>query len=112
MKYALITTLFAAALAMPAYAQQSATNHDAHHGAAAPASTALSEGEVRKVDKDAQKITLRHGPIANLDMPPMTMVFQVRDPVLLNRVKPGDKVKFAAERSGGAYIVTRIDPLQ
>ena len=71
--------------------------------------SALSDGEIRKVDRDAQKITIRHGPITNLNMPPMTMVFQVKDPALLDRAKTGDKVKFAAEQSGGAYIVTRIE---
>ena len=53
----------------------------------------MAEAEVRKVDKQAKKITLKHGPIRNLDMPPMTMVFQVRDPALLDNVKQGDKVK-------------------
>ena len=70
----------------------------------------LADAEVRKVDKGAKKITLKHGPIRNLDMPPMTMVFQVKDPAMLEKVKPGDKVKFAAEKSaGGAYTVTKIE---
>lgn len=70
---------------------------------------ALAEGEIRKVDKEAKKLTIKHGPIANLDMPPMTMVFQVKDPALLDRVKAGDKVKFRAEKEGGAYLVTSIE---
>lgn len=70
----------------------------------------LADGEIRKVDKDAKKITIRHGPIANLDMPNMTMVFQVKDPALLDKVKAGDKVRFAADKIGGAYVVTRIEP--
>jgi Cu/Ag efflux protein CusF len=69
----------------------------------------LTEGEVRKIDKDAKKITLKHGPIQNLDMPAMTMVFQVKDTALLDKVKPGDKVKFRAEKLGGGYQVTRIE---
>lgn len=79
---------------------------------AAPAlgQSALSDGEVRKVDKDAKKITIKHGPLANLDMPPMTMVFQVSDPAMLNQVKAGDKVKFQAEKVGAAYTVTKIEP--
>jgi len=64
---------------------------------------------VRKVDKDAKKITLKHGPIPNLDMPAMTMVFQVKDPALLDQVKPGDRVRFQAEKLGGAFTVTRIE---
>src|SRR5262245_54774014 len=71
----------------------------------------LVEGEVRKVDKDAKKLTIRHGPLPQLDMPtPMTMVYQVKDPALLEKVKAGDKVQFAAEKTGGAYTVTRIEP--
>src|SRR5574341_1894101 len=69
-----------------------------------------TEGEVRKVDKDAKKITLKHGPIQNLDMPAMTMVFQVKDPAMLEKVKAGDKVKFTAEKLGGAFTVTKIEP--
>jgi Cu(I)/Ag(I) efflux system protein CusF len=70
---------------------------------------AMAEGEVRKVDKDAKKITLRHGPLQNLDMPAMTMVFQVKDPAMLDRVKAGDKVKFQAEKIGGAFTVIQIE---
>jgi Cu/Ag efflux protein CusF len=68
----------------------------------------LSDGEVRKVDKDAKKITIKHGPLTNLDMPAMTMVFQVADPAMLEQVKAGDKVKFEAEKVGGGYRITRI----
>ena len=69
----------------------------------------LADGEIRRVDLDAKKITIRHGPIPSLNMPPMTMVFQTADPALLDRVKPGDKVKFSAIHDRGAYIVTRIE---
>ena len=68
----------------------------------------MSNGEIRKIDKDTKKITIKHGVIKNLDMPGMTMVFQVKDPAMLDKVKPGDKVKFSAERSGGAIVVTDI----
>ena len=78
--------------------------------AALPAlAQALTEGEVRKVDKAAKKITLKHGPIPSLDMPAMTMAFLVKDPVMLDGIKAGDKVKFQAESLGGAYTVTRIE---
>ena len=72
----------------------------------------MSEGEVRKVDKDAQKITIKHGPLKNLDMPPMTMVFRVKDAAMLDAVKQGDKVKFVAENVGGQFVVTEIGPAQ
>ena len=69
----------------------------------------VSEAEVRKVDKDAGKITLKHGEIKNLDMPPMSMVFQVKDKALLDKVQAGDKVSFTADKVNGAYTVLSID---
>ncbi len=69
----------------------------------------MSSGEVKKIDKEAQKITLKHGPIKNLDMPGMTMVFKVVDPSLLDKVKAGDQVKFTAEHQGSAMVVTAIE---
>ena len=74
------------------------------------ASADMSEGEIRKVDMDNKKITLKHGEIKNLDMPGMTMVFQVKDPALLEKAKVGDKVRFKAEKSGGALVVTDMQP--
>ena len=75
--------------------------------AQAPAAD-MTEGEVRKVDKDTKKITIKHGDIKNLDMPGMTMLFLVKVPGMLDMVKPGDKVKFRAEKAGGAIVVTEI----
>lgn len=69
-------------------------------------------GEVRKVDKETGKLTLRHAPIPNLDMPDMTMVFQVKDRAMLDRVKAGDKVRFAADKVGGQFTVVRIETVQ
>ena len=82
-----------------------ATDHAAHHPAAA---APQSDGEVRKVDKPQGKLTLRHGPLQNLDMPAMTMVFRAADPKLLEGLKDGDKVKFSADRVNGAFVVTAI----
>jgi Cu/Ag efflux protein CusF len=105
MKTLLVTTLLVASMATsPAVAQQPATDHAAHHGAAD-----MADGEVRKVDKKAAKLTIKHGEIKNLDMPPMTMVFQVKDTALLARVKAGDKVRFKAEKSANGYVVTAIE---
>ncbi|WP_256387735.1 copper-binding protein [Polaromonas sp. AER18D-145] len=72
----------------------------------------MADGEVRKVDMDTKKITIRHGEIKNLDMPGMTMVFQVKDPALLSKVKAGDKVRFKAEKSGGTIVATDIQPVK
>lgn len=73
----------------------------------------LAEGEVRKVDRDAQKITVRHGPLPHLDMPmAMTMVYRVKDPAMLDRVKAGDKVRFQAEKIGGAFTLTEIEAVR
>ena len=97
------------------------TDHDAHHATAVTetveatavssedSGSSLSEGTIRKVDQENQKITIRHGELKNLDMPPMTMVFQVKDPAFLNAVKAGDEVKFTAEKIGGKFTVTHIE---
>jgi len=72
------------------------------------ADVAYADGEVRKVDKSAGKITLKHGEIKSLDMPPMTMVFVVKDPAMLDQVKAGDKIRFAATNQDGKFTVTEI----
>jgi Cu(I)/Ag(I) efflux system periplasmic protein CusF len=77
--------------------------------APAPVAKEMADAEIRKFDKDAKKITLKHGPIKSLDMPGMTMVFQVQDAALLDKLTKlavGDKIKFSAEQVKGAYIVT------
>ncbi len=108
-----------AVVAAPAWAQPAPkaadADHSAHHPPAASAPAAataapvpaadMAEGEVRRVDKAGRKITLRHGEIKSLDMPPMTMVFQVTDAALLDKVAAGDKVRFRADQSGGNYRV-------
>jgi Cu/Ag efflux protein CusF len=66
------------------------------------------KGEVVKVDKAAGKVTLKHGPIKKLDMDSMTMVFRVADPSMLDKMKPGDKIEFEADRVNGAITVTRL----
>jgi len=95
MKSFAIALILAAGSFFPAFAD------DTHHP--------LVEGEVRKVDRDAKKITIKHGPMPSLDMPAHTMVFQVKEPEMLDKVKAGDKVKFAADKVGGAFRITQID---
>jgi Cu(I)/Ag(I) efflux system protein CusF len=100
----LSTFVIAAALACPiaGVAMAQATPAPA-------AAVTLVSGEVKKVDKEAGKMTIKHGALANLDMPPMTMVFRVKDPAMLEKVKAGDKINFAAERANGAITVTHLD---
>jgi Cu(I)/Ag(I) efflux system protein CusF len=76
--------------------------------AAAWAQAVMTGAEVTKLDKAAGRITLKHGEIKNLDMPPMTMVFRVRDAKLLDGVAVGDRVRFAAEKLDGNYTVTAL----
>jgi Cu/Ag efflux protein CusF len=92
--------------------------HGSHEAAAskeqqpmqvAQADAAMADGEVRKIDKENKKITLKHGEIKSLEMPGMTMVFQVKDPAMLEKVKAGDKVRFAASKTDGALVVTSIE---
>ena len=77
------------------------------HGIAASGDD-LVDGQVRKIDVAAGKITLKHGPIKNLDMDSMTMVFRVKDPAMLKQVKVGDKVQFEAEEASSGYTVTKM----
>lgn len=104
----LVSVAIAAAYSVSAIADDN-KGHGSAPGAEQAAGTAeMSEGEVRKIDKDSKKITLKHGEIKNLDMPGMTMVFRVKDIAMLDKVQAGDKVKFKAENSGGALVVTEI----
>ena len=111
MKFALPALMASIALSTPVWAQQKADEHAGHHAASSPAAAAdeMTDAEVRKVDIDAAKITLKHGDIKSLEMPAMTMVFNVRDKAMLGQVKAGDKVKFKAEKIGGAFTITQID---
>lgn len=103
-----IAALFLASSAGAQQAPQGG-DHASHHAPGASAAAPQSEGEVRKVDVATGKITLRHGPLANLDMPAMTMVFNAADPKMLEGLKQGDKVRFTADKKDGTYIVTAIE---
>ena len=97
------TSVFAASHAGAPMAKDTAKTD-----AAMPASADMADGEVRKIDKETKKITLRHGVIKSMDMPAMTMVFGVKEIAMLDNVKVGDKVKFKAEQTGSAITVTEI----
>ena len=106
----LVAMAFAASVPFAISAHAQAMDHSKMGGMSTPGAPAsMTEGEVRKIDKEAKKITLKHGDIKNLDMPGMTMVFQVKDAALLDKVKAGDKVLFTAEKADGAIIVTAIE---
>jgi len=113
--------LLASALG-PALAQTPAPadGHDTHHPAAAPSAqgnpestsaepSELSEGEITRWDPRTLKVTLRHGEIKNLGMPPMTMVFRVDEASMLTPFRPGDKVRFQVERRSTGYFITRME---
>lgn len=114
-----ITTLAVAALLLATTMVAARTgqpdDHASHHpqaGSAASTDVAKAEGEVRKVDKEAQKLTLRHGPIQNLEMPEMTMVFRVADPSMLDGLETKQKVRFTADRIEGQLTVTSLEVVQ
>lgn len=104
--------VFAATVSATAQAQaqtSGSANASTASGSTSGASASdMTEAEVRKVDKETKKITLKHGAIKNLDMPPMTMVFQVSDAAVLNKVEVGDKVRFKASGEGGKYTITEL----
>lgn len=102
--------LVAAALAFGALTPIAGFAQAAKDPGAMPTADALSDGEVRKIDKETGKITIKHGPIKNLDMPPMSMVFTAKDKALLDKVKVGDKIRFVAADEGGKMIVKDIQP--
>lgn len=108
----LAIALVMAAGAAAASAQEHAHGgNEAHAGQQAAAPT-LVDAEVKKVDKEAGKITLRHGDITNLNMPGMTMAFRTKDAAMLDQVKAGDKVTFAAERVNGAFTIVQLQKAQ
>ena len=78
----------------------------------AAASAAWTEGEVRKVDKAAGTVTIKHGPMQKFDMPAMTMAYRVKDKTMLDQLKPGDKIKFDADGVGGAFTVLRLEKVK
>lgn len=99
--------VFAAAMAI-SYASLGSLAH-AQQASATAGQTEMSDGEVKKIDKDAGKLTIKHGELKNLGMPGMTMVFKAKDASMLEKVKEGNKVRFIAEKVGGALTVTSIE---
>ncbi len=106
-------SILGAALAFPAGADDSPRHHASNEAKpVAAAGAAWTEGEVRKIDKAAGKITIKHGPMPKLDMPPMTMAYRVKDKSMLDRLKPGDKIQFDVDGVGGEFTVLRLEKVK
>jgi Cu(I)/Ag(I) efflux system periplasmic protein CusF len=105
-----VALLFSAAMPLAALAAGDHAGQAKEKTLVAQGTGDMSDAEVRKVDKDSKKLTLKHGEIKNLDMPGMTMVFAVKEPGMVDMVKAGDKVKFKAEKINGTFTVTAIQP--
>lgn len=108
MKKLLIACLLGSSLSLGV---QASDEHASHH-AEVESATDLNQGEVRKVDVENRQLTLRHGPIAVMAMPPMTMVFAVVEGVSLQGLTVGDKVEFVVEQRNGEFVITRLQAAQ
>jgi Cu/Ag efflux protein CusF len=102
---AILKAVFIAHLALAAVA----TVHVQAAQANAGTTDSMSTGEIKKVDKDAGKLTIKHGPLKNIGMGAMTMIFKTKDPAMLNQVKEGDKINFVAENANGQLTVTKLE---
>ena len=102
--------LVAAALIVPVSPPALAQSHASHGAMGAAQSAPKIDGEIRKVDKSAGRLTIKHGEIKQMNMPPMTMMFPVKDKALLDKVREGDKVLFTLASEGGNMVVTAIEP--
>ncbi len=111
-----LALVLSAAIASQAWAASHQGGHGSHGDHGKPATTAstqatageMTDGEVRKVDKEAGKLTLKHADIKSLDMPPMTMVFHVRDKAMLEKLQVGSRIQFQVVSEAGKYVVTEL----
>lgn len=98
---------FASLASLPAYA---AGDHAGHGMAqASAAEMQMVDGQVKKVDKTAGKVTLAHGPLTNLNMPAMTMVFRVSNVAWFDQMKTGDKIRFMADNVNGVITIVHFE---
>lgn len=110
---ALIASALVLCAALGAVAAQAAGEHAGHAMAnqvVAAAEMQMVDGQVKKVDKAAGKVTLAHGPLINLGMPAMTMVFRVREAGWLEQMRAGDKIRFMADNVKGVVTVVHFEP--
>jgi Cu(I)/Ag(I) efflux system periplasmic protein CusF len=103
-----LTLATALSLAFATAALATAAEPAAQLPASAAATTSKSEGEIKKIDKAAGKVTIKHGELKNLKMPPMTMVFRVKDSAKLDQIKAGDKIQFVDGKAEGLFTATEI----
>ena len=110
MKTSIVSATLAVAVLSPlALLAQTAPSTPARQGEAkADSSSDMTPGEVQKVDKDTGRLTIKHGEIKNLGMPPMTMVFATKDKAMADKLKSGDKIRFRATNENGKLVVTEI----
>jgi Cu/Ag efflux protein CusF len=104
-----LTTIACLLLVPGSYAAGDSSADNTAGTASTDSGQAMTSGVVKKVDKGAGKVTIRHGPLENLGMPTMTMVFRVRDPAMLDRLKEGDQILFVAEKVDGAFTVMSFE---
>lgn len=113
-----VAQLLAAAalsLSLPAMAQMTMDHSKmgmAQATTGAAAAPGLTDGEVRKIDKENGKITIKHGEIKHMDMPPMTMVFNAKDKAMLDKVQVGEKIQFIVIQDAGKMVVTDIKAMK
>ena len=102
-------TVLICSLAMAGFALSLQAQTNANPPVSASTPQEMATAEVRRVDKEAKKVTLKHGPIKSLDMPPRTMVFQVRDERLFDKLVAGEQIRFSAEQLQGAFVLTSVE---
>jgi Cu(I)/Ag(I) efflux system periplasmic protein CusF len=107
--YAICTGLLLATSFGAAHAAEEKAMKTPSEAKTTTAKLPMTAGEITKVDKETGKVTIKHGEIKNLDMPPMTMVFRMRDPGMLEKIKTGDKINFSAEKIKGNFTVTEFE---
>lgn len=107
--FAISALAMGVALPITGFAQAGMAGMD-HSKMMMPQTVSMTDGEIRKIDKDAGKLTIKHGEIKHMDMPGMTMVFTVKDKSLLDNVKVGDKIQFMVTNEDSKMVVTQIQP--
>ena len=110
--HTLIAAIAFATVSVASLPALAANDHGTHVAQAAGAATDMTDGEIRKVDKENGKLTIKHAEIKNVNMPGMTMVFQVKDKAMLDKVQAGDKVKFKAASEAGKFTVTELEAVK